>query len=53
MKEKIIKCKKCNEDTRQLVFNRYTAGGHNAGKKRRHVEHCTQCNNRVISERRN
>ena len=48
MKEKLMHCPYCNDTTRMLVFHRYASGGKRAGKLKRRVEHCTECNRRRI-----
>lgn len=47
MKEKILRCEYCNEETRHLVF-RVGSTRKGSRKSRRDVKHCTECNKRTI-----
>jgi len=50
MKECIMECRYCNEDTRHLTTRRFGNMGKRIGYRlRREVKHCTQCNKRTIT----
>ena len=51
MKEKILYCEFCKEETRHLTTEKM---GHKRTSyhKRREIKHCTQCNKRTIKNRK-
>ena len=49
MKQRILRCDKCGEDTRQLVGKKHSV--QNGGKREFH--HCTKCNIRTIKSKKN
>jgi len=51
MKERLVHCPYCNDTTRTLVIHRYSNAGKRAGKLKRKVEHCTECNKRRITKK--
>ena len=51
MKERLVHCPYCNDITRTLVIHRYSNAGKRAGKLKRKVEHCTECNKRRITKK--
>lgn len=48
MKQKIIRCENCKEETRHLVGKKHSV--QNGGK--REIKHCLLCNKRIIKNRR-
>lgn len=47
MKEKLLKCEKCNEQTRHLTTKKMSVHRGSYGV-RREVKHCTKCNVRTV-----
>lgn len=47
MKEKLLNCEFCNEETRHITFKKGSGKG-GSHRTKREVKHCTKCNIRTI-----